>query len=496
MHITLVKPPFYALFGVTAPKMKTYPLNLLYLATYVRELGHHSVSVIDGENIAIPIVSPPPLDSGDDPEIVMNQGICRMTDLLNDYDHPLWIELEKRIEDTSPDLVGFTCNSGNMDTVRLMVKRLKRCGLRVILGGSHPTAAPVQSLQYTSADMVAVGEGEATLLALLDAMEKGNELQSISGLALRIGKEIRVNPRRPLMSNIDDIPAPDRSLVSPADYFGNVIITGRGCPFNCAYCASRNLWGRRVRLRSVDSIIEELKSFQNICQDGEPPPGSSVVKIVDDTFTVNKSRTRRLLDRIVQTGLNCFEFTAGVRADTLDETLVVKLKQANFRRVTLGVESGSPRILRMIRKGETNQDVIQAMHLLRTLGIKSHAFFMIGLPGERSEDIELSKKLILEARPDYVEINMVTPYPGTDIFDELMPEGVDNIDRWYRWFHQGLATHSRQLGYDLDEGYADFLAFARSYNTSQKCPKSQGESVPQDLIARSSFGERGPLSGK
>ncbi|MGB9617302.1 MAG: B12-binding domain-containing radical SAM protein, partial [Desulfomonilaceae bacterium] len=139
----------------------------------------------------------------------------------------------------------------------------------------------------------------------------------------------------------------------------------------------------------------------------------------------------------------------------------------NFRRVTLGVESGSPRILKMIRKGETNDDVRRAMHLLRTVGIRSHAFFMIGLPEERPEDIELSKRLILEARPDYVEINMVTPYPGTDIFDKLIPEGVDKIDRWYRWFHQGLATHSNQLGYDLDKAYADFLEFARAYNTSQ-----------------------------
>ncbi|MGC8908236.1 MAG: B12-binding domain-containing radical SAM protein [Desulfomonilaceae bacterium] len=466
MNITLVRPPFYALFGVATPKMKTYPLNLLYLATYVRERGGHVASVIDGENIAIPDLLPPP-GSDDDPEIVMHRGIGRMIDVLNDPDHQLWIELENRIAETDPDLVGFTCNSGNMDTVRLMTKRLKRRGLKVALGGSHPTAAPVQSLEYTSADVAAVGEGEETLCALLNALEKGASLESIPGLAVRLGPDIRVNPRRPLIANIDDIPIPDRSLVPRADYFGNVLITGRGCPFNCAYCASRTLWGRQVRLRSVDSIIAELKSLETARLIREPFPGRNVVKIVDDTFTVSKSRTMKLLDRIIQSGLHCFEYTAGVRADTLDEVLVQKLKEANFRRVTLGVESGSPRILKMIRKGETNDDVRRAMHLLRTVGIRSHAFFMIGLPEERPEDIELSKRLILEARPDYVEINMVTPYPGTDIFDKLIPEGVDKIDRWYRWFHQGLATHSNQLGYDLDKAYADFLEFARAYNTSQ-----------------------------
>ncbi len=465
MYVTLVRPPFYALFGVTTPKMKTYPLNLLYLATYVRELGPHAAAIIDGENIAIPELLPPPA-SDDDPEIVMSKGVGRMIDVLNDPDHQLWIELENRIAETNPDLVGFTSNSGNMDTVRLMTKRLKRRGLKVVLGGSHPTAAPVQSLKYTSADMAVVGEGEETLLALLNALENGITLHSIPGLAVRLGKDIHVNPRRPLISNIDDIPLPDRSLVSQGEYFGNVLITGRGCPFNCAYCASRTLWGRQVRLRSVESILAELKSLETTRLPGESHAGRNVVKIVDDTFTVSKSRTMKLLDRIIQSGLHCFEYTAGVRADTLDEAVVAKLKEANFRRVTLGVESGSPRILKMIRKGETNEDVRRALHLLRSAGIRSHAFFMIGLPDERPEDIELSKKLIVEARPDYVEVNMVTPYPGTDIFDKLIPEGIDKVDRWYRWFHQGLATHSNQLGYDLDRAYADFLQFARSYNTS------------------------------
>jgi len=140
------------------------------------------------------------------------------------------------------------------------------------------------------------------------------------------------------------------------------------------------------------------------------------------------------------------------------------MREANFRRVTLGIESGSPRILKMIRKGETNEDVKRAVKLLRNAGIHSHAFFMIGLPEETAEDIELSKKLILEVQPDHVEINMVTPYPGTDIFEKLIPEDPAKIDRWYRWFHQGMATHSDRLGYDLDVAYEDFVEFARRYN--------------------------------
>ena len=192
-----------------------------------------------------------------------------------------------------------------------------------------------------------------------------------------------------------------------------------------------------------------------------------------------------LLDEIIAAGLNCFEFTGGVRADTLDEALVTKMREANFRRVTLGVESGSPRILKMIRKGETNEDVKRAIALLRAAGIRSHAFFMIGLPDETLEDVELSKKLILDVQPDHVEINMVTPYPGTDIFAKLIPEDPAKIDRWYSWFHQGMATHSDRLGFDLDRSVRGFPRIREGI------PRGEG----RGLILKGRLGPVMPLHG-
>ena len=476
MKVVLVRPPFYALFGVTTPKMKTYPLNLLCLATYVRDVGGHQAAVVDGENVTVPGLGPDRA-SETDPENIMHEGIPRMVEILNDPEHGLWVELERRIIAEHPDLVGITCNSGNMDTARLMVARIKRRGLPVILGGSHPTVLPHQSLRYTSADLAAVGEGELTLLRVLDAFQGNGTTDRIPSLAYRKNGEIGLNPRADLINPIDSLPIPDRSFINRSHYFGEVIMTGRGCPFNCAYCASRTIWGRRVRLRSVGSIIRELELLRKEAEAEETEstrdsshqerPGRWVVKVVDDTFTVNRKRTVQVLEEIIRQGLNCFDFTGGVRADTLDEEVVDRMKAANFKRVTLGVESGSPRILKMIRKGETNEDVKRAVKLLRHAGIKSHAFFMIGLPDETPDDIELSKRLILETQPDHVEINMVTPYPGTDIFEKLMPEDPSEIDRWYRWFHQGMATHSEKLGYDLDKAYEEFLSFARDYHAGR-----------------------------
>ncbi len=473
MKIVLVRPPFYALFGLTTPRMKTYPLNLLYLATFARDRGEFEVAVVDGENVSVPnLQSNDPDDN--DPEMAIHRAIPAMIHLLEEQDHPLWVELERRILEQSPDVVGITCNSGNMDSVRLIVSRLKRRGLPVILGGSHPTALPEQSIAYTAADMVAVGEGELTLVQATKSLCGHASFSDVPSLAWKSNGHVIVNPRRTLIEPIDDLPLPDRTFINRADYFGEVIMTGRGCPFECSYCASRNIWGRRVRLRSVNSIIDELKMLYEAASCSEQSahgeavvderPGPWVVKILDDTFTLHKKRTIELLDAIVDHGLNRFEFTGGVRADTLDKMVVDRMRRANFRRVTLGVESGSPRILRMIRKGETNEDVKQALALLRDAGIYSHAFFMIGFPDEAPEDIELSKKLILEAQPDHVEINMVTPYPGTEIFNKLLPEDPSKIDRWYRWFHQGMSTHSDRIGYDLDRAYEDFLEFAREYH--------------------------------
>lgn len=466
MNIVLVRPPFYALFGVTTPKMKTYPLNLLYLATYVRNTGRHEASVVDGENVSVPELVPPD-GVEEDPEILMHKGIPKMVELLANPEHPLWIEIERRILSQDPHVVGITCNSGNMDTARLLSGRLKLHGLPIILGGSHPTVLPEQSIRYTAAAMATIGEGEKTLVRVMDALDGNDSLAAIPSLAWKDHGRISINPRGDLIEDLDRLPIPDRSLIRRADYFGEVIMTGRGCPFKCAYCASRNIWGRRVRLRSVESIIEELTRLKQQAESVGSRPGRWVMKVLDDTFTVSRKRTMRLLEEIVAHGLNCFEFTGGVRADTLDKSLVTKMREANFLRVTLGVESGSPKILEMIHKGETNDDVKRAIQLLRDAGIRSHAFFMIGLPEETPEDIELSKQLILEAQPDYVEINMVTPYPGTEIFDKLISEDPSEIDRWYRWFHQGMATHSDRLGYDLDNAYEAFLAFAREYHASR-----------------------------
>ncbi|RJR50793.1 MAG: radical SAM protein [Desulfobacteraceae bacterium] len=462
LKIVFVRLPFYSLFGVTAVNMRTYPLNLLGLATYVRKKGYEA-GIVDGEIIPLQKQAGPGLVRTDPSEEV-SRGIRKMIEIIEDADHFLWDDLEKRVLREKPDMVGITCNSVGMEGARHLARRLKPHGIPILLGGSHPTALPEQSLLYTGADIAVLGEGEKPLIHVMNAMSGKGALEKSPSIAWNRGGRIGRTRGRDLIRNLDELPIADRGLLSRSDYFGEVIMTGRGCPYGCTFCASKTIWGKRVRLRSVSSILEELALLSG---EGASRLGRAVVKIIDDTFTIDRSRTIRLLDAIVSEGLTKFEFTAAVRADSMDPKLALAMRKANVKRVTLGVESGSPKILQMIRKGETGAGIARGIRFLKDAGIWTHAFFMTGFPGETIADVELSKRFIIETEPDHVEVNMVTPYPGTELFRTLFPDET-GIDRWYRWFHQGLSTHSARLGFDLDQVYSDFSSFAAQYNRSRQ----------------------------
>ena len=160
-----------------------------------------------------------------DPEVVMHQGIPRMVKMLEDPAHAIWEETERRIRQ-NPDLVGITCNSGNMDAARILMGRLKRRGVPVILGGSHPTVLPEQSLNYTGTDMAAIGEGELTLVRVMDTLSGKGSLSDVPSLAWRGNGRIIVNPKADLIAEIDSLPIPDRAFINRSESSGKSFSTG------------------------------------------------------------------------------------------------------------------------------------------------------------------------------------------------------------------------------------------------------------------------------
>ncbi|MFC1590154.1 B12-binding domain-containing radical SAM protein [Candidatus Omnitrophota bacterium] len=458
MKITFVRPPFYSLLNAADYKLNTYPLQLGYLAACAGRVGWDT-GFVDGEDLDAGDIlkEAAGMSKSEYIEFTMHDNITKIDKIMQSADHPVWGGLADEILTTGPDLIGITCYSSSMNSVKLLCENIKRrANVPIILGGIHPTSLPVHSLKYTKADMVVVGEGETTLTELLRICPDGGQsrLNKIEGLAYKTPDGgIIVNKARGNIDDLDSLPFPDRDFFDKGAYSGDVMSTSRGCPFSCNYCASKVMWQRKVRFRGVESVLAELTTLRD-------KYNSSFIRIVDDTFTLKRERVMDLCRGIQEKGLNSIRFSLGSRVDRLDEEMAGELKKSGVETVTLGIESASPRILKFIEKNETLKAMADSIRILKRFDIQSHAFFMIGFPGETKADIEMSKEFIASHRPDYCEVNMVTPYPGTPLWDMTMKDKEYSVDNWYQRFHQGLSA-GFDLPYDLNEEYESFVRFTK-----------------------------------
>lgn len=391
---------------------------------------------------------------------VMHSNTSIIREIMEQPKHQVWIQLRDEILRRKPDVLGITCYSSSMNAVKYICNLVKEdSDIPIIIGGPHVSALPEASLRFSNADYAIFGEGENTLLELIKRIEE-KKATLVDGLCCRQDSQVIFGGKRGLIEEIDTLPIPDRQLVDLKNYKSHthVIITSRGCPYDCGYCASKVTWTRKVRFRSVDSVIEEIKLLKEKF-------GAKFIRIVDDIFTLRKKRVLRICNQIEELGLDTIRFSGGARVETLDEEIVAGLKRANFETITLGIESASPKVLELMDKRMSLKKATNAIKLLNDAGIRSHAFFMIGYPKENLGDVQKSKDFIANVRPREVEVNMVTPYPGTKLWDEVFGTiGPYEIRNWYQWFHQGIATH--QVSFDLNAEYEEFLKFVTNYQKS------------------------------
>jgi radical SAM superfamily enzyme YgiQ (UPF0313 family) len=460
MKITFIRPPFYNLLNAADYKLNTYPLNLAYLAAAV-EKDNHQIDFVDGETLPIrDILASDNMSTSQYVEFTLHSNVKKIDEIMHNSNHLVWQRLVDKILATGPDVLGITCYSSGMNSVKIICENIKRkTNIPIILGGIHPTSLPLHSLKYTGADIVVIGEGELTLSEVLQVLNQkdSSQLDQIEAIAYKSADgRIVMNENKNYIGDLNTLSFPQRDIFEKDLYYGDVISTSRGCPFDCNYCASKVMWSRKVRFRSVENVISELTILKD-------KYNSKFVRIVDDTFTLDRGRVLALCRQIQQRGLNSIRFSLGSRVDTLDEELVEQLKRSGVETVTLGIESTSPKILKFIGKDETLADMAKAILLLRKYAIQSHAFFMIGFPGETKEDIDTNKEFIAKYRPDYAEVNMVTPYPGTELWDMLMKGKEESVDNWYQRFHQGISVH-HSADYDLNAEYESFVKFTKEIN--------------------------------
>jgi len=391
-----------------------YNIAYLYLASYLHSKGYDSLII--------------------EPHVLLNKKY-KYHD-IDEYGYKRIIaNLASHIRKTSPKIVCFNAYTHEfMEIVDLIKLVKKNSNAKVVVGGYHPSAKPLEFLDY-GADFSVFGEGEFTLHELVETLYNGNhDFHKIDGLAWKNGSKKILNHPRTGHGNLDDFPIPTYDKIDMKRYLsiwdGTVrgfplraatMITSRGCPFMCSFCGCNRVFGRKIRFRTGKDIEKEVKLLVKEYD-------IEAIMFFDDTLTVNKKHARMVARIMKKYGLL---WDCQARVDSLDDKLVKYLKDRGCVQIDFGVESGSQRILdEIIHKGTKVEDASKVFKLCRKYGIHPMANFMIGLPTETAEEMEESFKLAKDINASYYFFSVVCPLPGTDLYDMI---GIDvKPDKYYR----------------------------------------------------------------
>ena len=395
MRIVFVQPPNLQRSG-DWKKMRVSrpPINIALLSAYLRKFGHEP--------------------------------------LIHDFD---WFEgtaddMAKIIFACDPAVVGFTCLTPRMEITLSIAGRIKELNpeVRVILGGAHINAVKERSLYTQDIDYAIYGEAEESIPDLLRALEAKGSLDSIGNLIYRRGDEVVMNAARPFIGDIDVLPFPAWDLLKLEEYqdpaiFRGIhmgVMTSRGCPWRCIFCSSGVTWGHNVRFRSAENVIEELDIIVHRL-------GITNIMFYDDTFTLNKSRFLKICREIDRRRLN-LKYYCQLRADTVDEEIAEALARSGCITAALGVESGDDRILKILRKGFTKDQITKAVAALKSAGVPILASYILGSPGETHESVHKTFEFARKLDTDQVKFMICTAFPGTELFDMAVEKGVLSLD--------------------------------------------------------------------
>ena len=342
-------------------------------------------------------------------------------------------EILSRIESLRPDIVGISCIfSSQRDNVVSVASLVKRYSSQVttVVGGLHPTFYPDDLLSSPSIDYVILGEGEDRFLKFVRNYETRG-FNDFDGIAFRSENGFVVNPPQRRIEHLDSIPFPARNRLKMEKYIDiNIslspyprrkrvaeIMTSRGCPGRCIFCASCNFWGHKFRKRSVDNIIEEMQLLIN-------EYGIEEFQFSDDNLTLDKKRMKELCRAMGSLNVNWCT-PNGVFINSLDEELLELMKNSGCYQVTFAVESASPRVLKEIMHKPVDLKRLPVLtRKAHQLGISTHATFVMGFPEETLEEIEEDFKLAFKLMFDSVSFFIVMPLPGSEMIDTYREKGL------------------------------------------------------------------------
>ena len=368
------------------------------------------------------------------------------------------VDLEKLpaiVQEYRPDVVGFQCYTFDVPFIHKALPIIKGIDRKIVtvLGGPHASALPAEMLEREGAnlDFVFVGEAETGFPMLLEELEKGTgSFSRIPGLAWRQSGHVRVNPKS-VTEDLDALGMPAWDLIHPEEYpeaqhgaffkqfpIAPIMVT-RGCPFPCTFCAGSLVSGKKIRRRSVANVLAELKRLKSEF-------GIREFHVIDDNFTMDKAYTKEFLKALKALDLGMtWAVPNGVRMDTLDEEMLTLMKETGLYMISLGIESGSDKVLGMMKKGITTAKMREAIAMIDRSGIDMAGFFILGFPGETEETMRQTIDFAAELPLKRANFFTYLPFPGTESYTALCAAGeLDGVD-WERFYFTNAAYVPRGL---------------------------------------------------
>ncbi len=460
MRILLIDPPFFRFIKYYN---RYFPISLSYLAGVLEKEGH-DVLVYDADCN----VNPARMDY-----TRLEEDYPEYLESVKNDDCAIWHEMRNKIRDFRPDVIGITVWTTFAASSFKVASLCKEYDDRipVVMGGPHISIKYEEVIKICShVDFLVRGEGEETIIELVNVLGDHhdsnrtdnfkNELSKIRGLSYRENTQAVHNPPREFIKDLDSIPYPARELLSNKNSYSSedmgLLMTSRGCPYNCFYCAT-SIWKRKIRYRSIDNVINEIKLVIDRYN-------TQQFTFKDDSFTVNRQRVMEFCNRLKNENID-ISWDCNTRVDLVDEELLRVMKSAGCNSIKVGVESGSDRILKKMNKGITLDQVRRAARLFKKVGLHWTGYFMIGIPGDTIDDANRTLEFMYEIDPDFASISVYEPFPGTPMFEEGIEKGLVKEDMTLEDFYTTLPNdyyksdpHKQIVTEDND----DFIVLATS----------------------------------
>jgi len=344
--------------------------------------------------------------------------------------------IRRKLLDFQPQVVGATCSTLNYSIAVRILRLCKRIDSNVItlIGGPHVSFTATEVIADNPwIDIVVRGESDRTLVELAGALQDGNDLGQVAGITYRNDGAAVTTDSRPLIGELDRLPLPARHLLPLSRYRALeqpcTVITSRGCPFGCIFCSAPKMFGRGVRFRSPELVVNEIAHLREEL-------GFKNVNIVDDTFTVRESHVQTICEKMIELKLD-INWSVYSRVDTINPRMLRLMKEAGCSWICFGVESGSQTILDRIKKRITVAQSKEAVKMAKEAGINVLVSFILGLPGEdsltASQTVGLAKELFSNYGANY-GFHILAPMPGTEVCERASDYGIKILTRnWSKY---------------------------------------------------------------